>query len=124
MAWADRKVAQGIHARSARDIPVAGRFALLPMPLAFQTRVRLRLCFKQFCCGGFALLLTSLAFQARDDCDFVLNSFVAGALLFCSRHWLFRHGAIATLFKTAFRGRFALLLMLPAFHFLASPLTG
>jgi len=36
MAWADRKVAQGIPARSARDIPVAGRFAPLPMPSAFQ----------------------------------------------------------------------------------------
>jgi len=32
MAWLDRKVAQGIHARSARDIPVAGRFALRSMP--------------------------------------------------------------------------------------------
>ncbi|WP_312081160.1 hypothetical protein, partial [Pantoea septica] len=28
IAWSDRKVAQGIPARSARDIHVAGRFAL------------------------------------------------------------------------------------------------
>ena len=67
MAWADRKVAQGIPVRSARDnthlIPevrplpgqraalfknapgvfvlVAGRFAPLPMPSAFQPQVRL-----------------------------------------------------------------------------------
>jgi len=36
MAWPDRKVALRIPARSARDIPVAGRFALRSMLSAFQ----------------------------------------------------------------------------------------
>jgi len=36
MAWPDRKVALRIPARSARDFPVAGRFALRAMPSAFQ----------------------------------------------------------------------------------------
>jgi len=36
VAWADRKDAKsGIPAGSARAIPGAGRFALLPMPRAF-----------------------------------------------------------------------------------------
>jgi len=35
MAWTDRKVAVRIPARSARDILVAGRFALPSMPSAF-----------------------------------------------------------------------------------------
>ena len=39
MAWADRKDAKsGIYASSARAFPGAGRFALLPMPLAFYVR--------------------------------------------------------------------------------------
>ncbi|MCG7365851.1 hypothetical protein MHZ90_06815 [Pantoea sp. ACRSH] len=36
MAWPDRKVALRIPARSARDFPVAGRFAPRAMPSAFQ----------------------------------------------------------------------------------------
>ena len=36
MIWPDRKVAQGIHARSARDFLVAGRFALRSISSAFQ----------------------------------------------------------------------------------------
>ncbi|MDU5782392.1 MAG: hypothetical protein E6Z83_16535 [Pantoea sp.] len=36
MAWTDRKVAVRIPARSARDILVAGRFALPSMPSAFK----------------------------------------------------------------------------------------
>jgi len=36
MVWTDRKVAVRIPARSARDGPVAGRFALPSIPSAFR----------------------------------------------------------------------------------------
>jgi len=42
LAGPDRKVAQGILARSARDIPVAGRFAPLPLPAALQAYALLK----------------------------------------------------------------------------------
>ncbi|POW59178.1 hypothetical protein C3408_06315 [Candidatus Pantoea alvi] len=76
MAWPDRKVALRIPARSARDFPVAGRFALRAMPSAFQLlcgflqdeRCLLLFAFQLLCGffqGGSCLLL--LAFQLFDS---------------------------------------------------------